>query len=384
MTSTPEKDFTGKTGKKYAVWLGKSNRWVSLEEPAFFVYRSFAKGMPEKNISLACKKKYALGKDDSIRFVSEITGLLKTYRDSAPDPLPYTTKIFDTLPESQDPVSFSYCINKRIISVVYGNETLAYYFHPLLKRFECGEHGQSAAEFRIFSENKKLLFFRPGCHNEAYVFSEIPPLKRYFYMALSFTIYQTRPEDWSAFIHGSAINSGRNAIILSSLTGSGKSTLAALLMSRGHRVMTDDFIPLNGRTGRIYPLPVALSIKNVAVPVLKPFFSGLPDSNYRYGSLSSASSFLLPNAGSSNLAFRSALVKNFVFLSYDPGKKLALQKLPPDEALRLFIINSSIQAQHQSIERFFRWFKKITFWSLSYPDPLTAAGKIEGLLVENK
>jgi HprK-related kinase A len=69
-------------------------------------------------------------------------------------------------------------------------------------------------------------------------------------------------------LHAATVERGGQAIILTGESGSGKSTMAALLMTRGWRLMGDEFALLDPVTGMLHPFPRPISLKNESVETL--------------------------------------------------------------------------------------------------------------------
>lgn len=380
MPSSPDKNLKGRTGEKYAVWLEKSNRWLSLEEPAFFVVSGHFSGKSNERLIQQCTKKYFLPVQESQRFVTEVLDLIKEYRDSPPDPKPFREIRLSQKPHRRTPLHFRYRLNGSIISISYGSEAIAYYIHPLLEPFLFQGKGNTKAWFIIRGKNKELELISSYSPLSALLFKEVPPLKRQFFSLISSVIYSVPIRNWSAFIHGSAVFKDEKAVVLSSLSGSGKSTVAAVLMNKGYRVLADDFIPVNGKTGLIHALPLPLSIKNEALPVLGTIFPGLEKQNYQFRKYHTKSSYLLPNSLGSELPFPVKKVKAVFFLSYQPGEPVSLSIMEQNEALQAFIINATIQPEYRRIKDFFNWFRDIPCYSLNYPHPEAAAEEIAKIL----
>ncbi|MFZ5940170.1 MAG: hypothetical protein ACOYXB_06315 [Bacteroidota bacterium] len=380
MPSSPDKNLTGRTGEKYAVWLEKTNRWLSLEEPAFFVVTGYLKGRSSERIIKQCTQKYFLPVQESQRFVMEVLDLIKEYRDSPPDPKPFREIRLSHQPLRRTPVHFRYRLNGRIISINYGSEAIAYYFHPLLEPFLFQGKGKTKAWFIIRAKNKELELISSYSPLTALLFKEVPPLKRQVFSLISSVINSIPLRNWSVFIHGSAVTNDEQAVVLSSLSGSGKSTVAAVLMNKGYSVLADDFIPVNGKTGLIHALPLPLSIKKEAVPVLGTIFPGLEKQSYQFRKYHSKFSYLLPNSLGSELTFPVKKVKAVFFLSYQPGEPVTLSIMEQNEALQAFIINATIQPEYRRIKDFFNWFRDIPCYSLNYPHPETAAAEVAKIL----
>lgn len=69
-------------------------------------------------------------------------------------------------------------------------------------------------------------------------------------------------------LHASSVEKDGRALVMTGESGSGKSTLAAQLGERGWRLMGDEFALLDLVTGRIFPFPRLVSLKNGAIDVI--------------------------------------------------------------------------------------------------------------------
>jgi HprK-related kinase A len=70
-------------------------------------------------------------------------------------------------------------------------------------------------------------------------------------------------------LHAATVEKDGKAIILTGESGSGKSTMAAVLMSRGWRLLGDEFALIDPETGLAHPFPRPVSLKNQSVAVLE-------------------------------------------------------------------------------------------------------------------
>ena len=61
----------------YVVWLKTLNRYLQLEEPAFWIFKQIAEGHSSPDIVSACRNKYQLDKPEAARFVSEIYDMFR-------------------------------------------------------------------------------------------------------------------------------------------------------------------------------------------------------------------------------------------------------------------------------------------------------------------
>lgn len=84
-------------------------------------------------------------------------------------------------------------------------------------------------------------------------------------------------------LHASVVERDGRALLMTGESGAGKSTLAALLMTRGWRLMGDEFALVDPATGRVHAFPRLVSLKNEAIGVAE---RALPDA--RFGPLMKA------------------------------------------------------------------------------------------------
>jgi len=75
-------------------------------------------------------------------------------------------------------------------------------------------------------------------------------------------------------VHAAVMQRGSAACVMPGSPGSGKTTLAAGLLSRGWRLLSDEFALVSPQSGRVHPYPKALCIKQGSMQVVRSL--GLP------------------------------------------------------------------------------------------------------------
>ncbi|GAA4761454.1 HprK-related kinase A [Stakelama sediminis] len=78
-------------------------------------------------------------------------------------------------------------------------------------------------------------------------------------------------------LHASAVERDGRALVMTGMSGAGKSTLAALLMTRGWRLMGDEFALVDPATGLVHGFPRLISLKNQAIGVME---AACPDGRF--------------------------------------------------------------------------------------------------------
>ncbi|MEH6571501.1 MAG: HprK-related kinase A, partial [Halioglobus sp.] len=72
-------------------------------------------------------------------------------------------------------------------------------------------------------------------------------------------------------LHSAVVEKQGRGLILPAIPGSGKSTLCAGLVSRGWRLLSDEFGVIRHSDGRVQPLPRAAPLKNESIQIIRDF-----------------------------------------------------------------------------------------------------------------
>lgn len=70
-------------------------------------------------------------------------------------------------------------------------------------------------------------------------------------------------------LHSAAVEKAGRAVILPAIPGSGKSTLCAGLVSRGWRLLSDEFAIIRHSDGALLPLPKVAPLKNESIDIVR-------------------------------------------------------------------------------------------------------------------
>ncbi|MCB8994203.1 MAG: hypothetical protein H6538_01190 [Bacteroidales bacterium] len=368
--------LSGKIGNKFLVYFESSNNWLLLEEPAWYVFKNLQKKVSEVTLSKSFADRYKISLNESKLFIAEVSENIQDYSNIKRDLSKSHLHRKTTQKKTNIAVSHFYRMNGHAFSISFSSHELAYFVHPLLKDFQINQESTCSNSYQIYTEGKKIILEIKGKENRIFEFSQPPELKKQLFIEISNLIYPEEADNWISFIHASAITDQNKSIVLSSPSGSGKSTLSALLMNEGFHVLSDDFIPVSGNSGKAFPFPVSISIKNAALPVLSPIFPELAKRKYSYEGIQTEFVKLLPINPPPVEPFKSFPVKHVVFLEFKPEADMSLAQLSQDEAFQHFFDNAKIVTGIKAANQLIKWFVKIPCFKLQYHDPLMACHEI--------
>ncbi len=362
------KYFSWNFGEKRVVWIEKINQWIQFEEPAFFVFEQlFTEPDPETIIS-NFKSRYDTKLEVAEEFVLEIKKNLERLlqKPFKPD----ENSIFgipDFIEEEMD--FWSACVyrsNGRNIKFSYSSELLEYYIHHsfshLIRKNEVGED----AEFQVVKNQGLYYLNKISPVKKQWKCEDIPTLKRRVFIEFSNAIYNKDNQEWMSIIHGAALELNLTTILLCSSTGSGKSTLAALMQNQGYTLLSDDFVPVDFKSLKIYPFPASVSVKSGSFNLLKKYYPVLSEQPEVHFRLTNKSLRFMPPLHINHFDYHPRSLKHIVFVNYVENKEVELRELQIPEALILFNEEAWISHEPEKAKRFMDWFSGMKFFKLDY------------------
>lgn len=180
-------------------------------------------------------------------------------------------------------------------------------------------------------------------------------------------------------LHASAVERDGRALLMTGESGAGKSTLAALLMTRGWRLMGDEFALVDPATGLVHAFPRLVSLKNAAIGVLEraapagrfgPLLAATPKGDIRH---------LVPDAaaiGAMDVPARPALL---LFPTF--GRECAVRPVEPAETfVRLTQASTNYVAMaERGFDALTGLVRRLPVRAIDYPDTDTALALVERL-----
>nr|WP_277991017.1 HprK-related kinase A [Sphingomonas panni] len=180
-------------------------------------------------------------------------------------------------------------------------------------------------------------------------------------------------------LHASAVERDGRALLMTGESGAGKSTLAALLMTRGWRLMGDEFALLDPVTGLLHAFPRLISLKNAAVGVMEraapdgrfgPLLPGTPKGDIRH---------LVPDAAAITAMDRPAMPALLLFPTY--GQESDVRVVEPAETfVRLTQASTNYVAMgERGFDALTGLVGRMPVRAIDYPDTDTALALVERL-----
>ncbi len=180
-------------------------------------------------------------------------------------------------------------------------------------------------------------------------------------------------------LHASAVERDGRALLMTGESGAGKSTLAALLMTRGWRLMGDEFALVDPATGLVHAFPRLISLKNAAIGVMERV---VPDA--RFGPLLAATPkgdirHLVPDAAA--IAAMDVPARPALLLFPTFGPERAIRPVEPAETfVRLTQASTNYVAMgERGFDALTGLVRRVPVRAIDYPDTDTALALVERL-----
>lgn len=180
-------------------------------------------------------------------------------------------------------------------------------------------------------------------------------------------------------LHASAVERDGRALLMTGESGAGKSTLAALLMTRGWRLMGDEFALLDPATGLVHAFPRLISLKNAAIGVMK---RAAPDG--RFGPLLAATPkgdirHLVPDAAAIAAMDRPAMPALLLFPTFGQASDVRVVE-PGETFVRLTQASTNYVAMgERGFDALTGLVGRIPARAIDYPDTDSALALVEAL-----
>jgi len=253
----------------------------------------------------------------------------------------------------------------------------------LYRDYPAPQDGIADFTVRLFADRPWRRFIRPRVMiGGDYVLPEAAPLSlRHGLLAaeMAMNLQMALGQRRFLLLHAATVERDGRALVMTGESGAGKSTLAALLMTRGWRLMGDEFALLDPESGMVYAFPRLISLKNRAIDVMAAAAPG-----GRFGPLladtpKGAIRHLVPDARS--IAAMETPARPALILFPTFGHDDAAREVSPSE---VFVRLTQASTNYVSLaERGFtaltRLVTTVPARAIDYPDTERAIARVEAL-----
>ncbi|MBT3385271.1 MAG: hypothetical protein HN778_06025 [Prolixibacteraceae bacterium] len=363
----------------HAIWFKNSKTFVLFEEPAFEVFRQYAKGIEIPSIKSICINKYAHLEKNIPQFVDEIIDRINFCNNLENEDLISTKYNIQTEEFSFRSFSKITYLMGEWLTISYGNKYLKQLIHPLFAAFEKEMKQDSENLIELFETNKHLIFKYKGSVTGVFKPGDLVFFKGAVLKLIYSIIYKRSFDYWMMTLHSSGVIRNNKAVLFSGSAGSGKSTLAALLQANGYEVLSDDFIAV-GPDGCVNSFPAAISVKTSALNVLTKYYPDLLENPGENVFNRKGVRYLqIQNLSENRKA--SINVKAFVFVKFVTFNNLVLKELDKKKAIELLLKEAWVKPEPDNVSKFFGWIEHIRFYQLHYSESNQAIKFVEKLFL---
>jgi hypothetical protein len=365
-------------GNKNVLWIADTNKYVLAEPLAANVVIQISTNTALSEIAKNITDTYSVSSDEAFELVKEIEML---YRKNA-IAIPKNTNPATASPSIAEQGVYSkktYRINRVLIGVEYESADAEWYNHPKFAHLETQTSKTPHHHFRVLESNGMLSLQVNGKNAGSWTKEDNHFLSGGFSLKIIEKIYQKEEDQWMGVFHAAGISNGKNCLMFFGDSGNGKSTLSALCMAAGFDVLSDDFLPVESKTGLVYRFPAALSIKKNAFNLVKKHYPELMD-GYEYNNPAFAKIYrYLPPRETKKTAVPCFAI---IEVKYDPQIEFELEEMAPDELFAKLLPDSWINASAENAKNFLMWYSTKKHFRLRYSNNKKMIDAIKNLFDE--
>ena len=367
-------------GSSILVWIGQINRYIILEEPAFWVFQQIAGNTETHEIISGCSERYRLRKQEAEAFTEGIRTRLESlyieYQEPEDRKEPLSGLSVPTGYASQHQFEMA----GREMMISFGDQHLSALIYPIFSHLEVpSTDGEVDLNLEIFRQEDRLYMIINRQEALSWSLAEVNLLRGVLYMKVLEMIHHTLAGEWMGVIHASTIFKGDQALMFPGGPGDGKSTIAALLMAHGCGLVADDFTPVGGKGSRVYPFPGRISVKEGALAVLQPYFPELKQTGKRDPHTGKGGAWLTPRNTEIPIN-KGYAVRAILFVKYQKSWDCELKPIEPMEEINHFLRESWLENRPRTAEQFMEWFFRTPCYVLHYGDSEKAVKSVLTLL----
>ncbi|MGJ5642482.1 hypothetical protein [Formosa sp. S-31] len=341
------------------LWFETSNRYAIIANGLFYYIQLYFTSDSETAFIQHCIQESKLPTTQATTLLNDIKGFLKDLNRplNSEEPYPETT-----LTQQYLFTTYYRCLGFQF-EINFESESLKEYIHPQIAHLETETNTNADFSFQINTKHSTLQLFKNKNFIKAFEQRYYNKLQGKFNMELLCSLYENTEHDWIGLLHASTISNGQSSVTLIGTSGSGKSTLTSLLAFNGYELMADDTTPILRENLHSYYFPGAISIKQGAFDILKPYapqIDTLPSCFLR--SYKGPIKYLpTPEPTKTHLPCNTVVLVN-----YQAKAETSLEALSIKEALEILIPDSWLSPKPENAKAFLNWISTLTCYKLTY------------------
>ena len=364
--------YLKKWKNKTIVWFEASNSYVVFDHFIAQLIQKLHKNIPLYQIVKDYRFLLKVPENIAIQFVLNVKKLLQQQSKKTEASLVFVKgkpKVFNEFYSKR-----YYQFYNIPICILYETEYLELLIHPKFKHLE------------VQSKIKEQFFYQLYYSDDMFVFSKgnrvvgsWPKDEKHFLqgkvsMQLLIDMYKKPEDEWMGVFHASAIENGKESILLLGDSGNGKSTALAILGAAGYTCLADDFVPVD-QEKNVFLFPAAISVKKESLQTLAPLYPELKTSN-EYQADSKIYRYLAPKFLNYQQKFT---CKALVFIKYDAKIDFKVNSISKMEAFQQLVPDSWILPQTKNVANFLDWFLEMPSYQLHYSNTTKMINQISKL-----
>ena len=229
----------------------------------------------------------------------------------------------------------------------------------------------------------RLALFRAGsafvltCDDRLVERLDTAPAARWAMVRQLVSAGRRRP--WLALLHAGAIALPAGCLLLCGDSGAGKSSLLAGLVHAGFPFMADDIVPLEEGSGLVWPVPLAISIKDGSWPAIGSLFPELTGAPIvRFGGRTMR--YFWPDARAVALDAGGYPASAVLFPRYVKDAPATLTRLDAAQSLALLGEGGSVlPTTDAGLAEFLAWWGQLPAYQLCYGSLEAAVAAVRAL-----
>lgn len=362
-------------GKKTVLWIPNINKYVVAETLAVEIILQITAGNPLGKIAKQVCLKHDITSKDASKLVKEIREVWE--KNTQVKSVERVSGSKKKLPGSAVYSKKTYRINRIDFSAEYETAEAEWINHPKFAHLEVAHVNKPHHHFRVDDASNVLTLWVNGEHAGSWEKTDSHFLSGKFSMHIVQKIYGMEEERWMGVFHAAGISNGKQCVMFFGESGSGKSTLSTLLMAEGFDILSDDFLPVESKTGLVYRFPAALSIKKPAYDLVMSLYPELKHAEeYENPVFQKTYRFLSPK----NQSLSGIPCKAVILVKYDPQIEFQFEKMEAEDAFVPFVPDSWINRNEGNVERFVKWFGQREHYRLTYSNNEKMISTIKNML----